>query len=141
MLASNPASRLNLTRRLLGIPLDSIKPDRALENSIDVKRTSQTAVFGPLNWADFRSFPGQRRNAQSACESGPSRHLLGAALVERVRGFLQDILQIFVKFPSNNIDSFVAKLPEGRNRPIVFKCNAALGTFQKQDPNGGVESS
>jgi hypothetical protein len=65
-----------------------------------------------LNWAD-RSFPGQRRNAQSACESGPSLHLLGAALVELVRGFLQDILQIFVEFPSNNIDSFVAKLSEG----------------------------
>jgi hypothetical protein len=54
---------------------------------------------------------------------------------------LQDFLQIFVEFPSNNIDSFVAKLSEGRNRPIVFKCNATLGTFQKQDPNGGVESS
>ena len=67
-------------------------------------------------------------------------YLLGGALVERARGFLQDILQIFVEFPSNNIDSFVAELSEGRNRPIVFKCNASLGTFQKQDPNGGVKS-
>ena len=90
-----------------------------------------------LNWADsvtFRDSVGRLRALAKA-------DLLGPALVELVRGFLQDILQIFVEFTSNAIDSLVAKLSEGRSRPIVFKRNATLRTFQKQDPNGGVESS
>jgi hypothetical protein len=107
---------------------------------VDVKRTWQSGALGvAIGLIPLSS--GQRRNAQSPCESGPSPYLLGAALVERVRGFLQDIFQIFVQLPSNDVDSFIAKLSEGRNRPIVFKSDAILGTFQKQDPNGGVEIS
>jgi hypothetical protein len=93
-----------------------------------------------LSWADsalLRDSAGTLRGLAKR----PSLYPLGAALVELVRGLLQDILQIFVELPSNDIDSFIAKMSEGRNRPIVFKCNAILGTFQKQDPNGGVESS
>jgi hypothetical protein len=56
-------------------------------------------------------------------------------------GFLQDVLQSFVELPSNNIDSLVTKLSEGRNRPIVLECNFALGTLPKQDPNRRVKTS
>jgi len=92
-----------------------------------------------LNWADF-ALLGDSAGTLRGLAKRPSLYPLGAALVELVRGLLQDILQILVELPSNDIDSFIAKLSEGRNRSIVFKCNAILGTFQKQDPNGGVES-
>jgi len=56
------------------------------------------------------------------------------------RGFPQDIPQIFVKLPGNDIDFVVTKLAEGRNRPIILEGNFTLGTFPEQDANWRVKT-
>jgi hypothetical protein len=121
------------------VPLCEISAGKNAERTF--ARWSRNVAKGRISLFSGRAL---ERPESSRKRTFPVSALAAAALVELVCSFLQDILQIFIKLPSNNIDSFVAKLSEGRNRPIVFKCNPELGTVQEQDPNrlrSYVESS
>jgi hypothetical protein len=93
----------------------------AVRSAATIRQFSNIDEFGPLRWKLFEPSSGSR--AKSA------------------RGLLQEIFQIFVELPSDDIDSFVTELSEGRSWPIVLKRNFALGTFPKQDSNGCVKAS